>query len=227
MYRAEDKYVCSDAELYLLQARVDAILKTDRNQGSMDGYSVISVYFDDLHDTHLHDTIDGNSVREKYRIRIYNHSLDVIKLEVKSKRYNRVTKKSRMITPMQMQLLLSGKCISDGASLEDAATLFNIAIKERGLRPKVTVAYERKAYVFEPGNVRITFDRNIRASNRIDALGQADLIYDIPRAQNAVLEVKYDEFLPGFIAGLLELGNMQQTSFSKYQICRNVYIGDE
>ena len=34
------------------------------------------------------------------------------------------------------------------------------------------------------------------------------------------LEVKYDEFMPGFITQLLELGNMRQTSYSKYCLAR-------
>ena len=35
-----------------------------------------------------------------------------------------------------------------------------------------------------------------------------------------MLEVKYDEFIPGFLLQLLELGNMQQSAYSKYQLCR-------
>ena len=40
------------------------------------------------------------------------------------------------------------------------------------------VAYERKAYIYEPRNVRITFDRNIRASNQIELFGNKNCIYD-------------------------------------------------
>lgn len=222
MYRVEDKYICNDIDFFLLQTRIAAILEPDDKQYDEEGYSVISVYFDDVFDTHLQDTVDGNSIREKYRIRIYNNSLDVIKLEVKSKCYNRVAKKSRIITPSQMRLLLSGEQIPDTGSLEDPATLFNIAIEERKLCPKVIVAYERKAYVYDAGNVRITFDRNIRSSADVEAFGTPDIRYDMPEEYDAVLEIKYDEFLPEFVAELLELGNMQQTSFSKYRICRNI-----
>lgn len=223
MYRVEDKYSCSTNELFLLQSRIGTALQADSNQYSQDGYSIISIYFDDLYDTHLQDTIDGNSHREKYRIRIYNNSFDTIKLEVKYKQYNRILKKSKSISYADMQLLLSGNPIACNSSLDDPATLFNIAIKESGLRPKVIVAYERKAYVFPSGNVRITFDRNIRSSNSIEHFGNPNLTYDIPEERNSILEVKYNEFLPGFIAQLLELGNMQQTSYSKYRICREVY----
>lgn len=227
MYRVEDKYACSSMDFVLLQSRIGTILKSDDNQIREDGYSVISVYFDDLYDTHLQDTIDGNNIREKYRIRIYDNSLDVIKLEVKYKRYNRVAKKSKNITFEQMQLLLSGRQIPDEGSLDDPAALFNIAMEKRGLHPKVVVAYERKAYVFDAGNVRITFDRNVRASNNIETFGKTGVIYDAPKEYNAVLEVKYDEFLPNFIAGLLELGNMQQLPYSKYRVCRGIYLEGE
>jgi hypothetical protein len=108
--------------------------------------------------------------------------------------------------------------------MDDPATLFNLAIRTGGLRPRVIVAYERKAYVFEPGNTRITFDRNVRASSRIEDFGSADISYDFLNEYENVLEVKYDEFIPDFLLQLLELGNLQQTSYSKYQLCRDVYL---
>lgn len=227
MYRVEDKYACSSMDFALLRSRIGTVLNPDGNQGSKEGYSVISVYFDDLYDTHLRDTVDGNSIREKYRIRIYDNSFDVIKLEVKYKRYNRVAKKSKNITLEQMQSLLSGRAIPDEGTPDDPAALFNIAMANRGLRPKVIVAYERSAYVYDAGNVRITFDKNIRSSNNIEDFGKTGVIYDVPRVYNAVLEIKYDEFLPGFIAGLLELGNMWQLPYSKYRVCRGVYMEGE
>lgn len=227
MYRVEDKYVCSNLDLYLLQSRISTILKPDYNQHNKDGYTIISVYFDDIFDSYLQDTVDGNSFREKYRIRIYNHSFQTIKLEVKSKRYNRVKKKTKSITYDQMQLLLQGNSIPSDQTLDDPATLFNIAIAERKMCPKVIVAYERQAYIFEPGNVRITFDRNIRASSNVAHFGDKSLTYDIPKEYNSVLEVKYDEFLPDFISGLLETGNMQQVSYSKYRLCREVFTKGE
>lgn len=221
MYRVEDKYACNEMEMRIIQARIAAVLKPDRNQESDVGYKVTSVYFDDLFDTHLQDTVDGYAKREKYRIRIYNNLLDAIKLEIKYKQYNRVMKKSEKISIEQMQMLLEGKCISDVKDSEDSPlALFNLAISNRGLRPKVIVEYDRQAYVFDPGNVRITFDRNIRASSQIESFGKDFCCFETVHEQDRVLEVKYDEFFPDFIAQLLETGNMMQTSYSKYKLCR-------
>ncbi len=220
MYRVEDKYNCSAAELITLQSRMEAVLRPDVNEGGPEGYRITSLYFDDFEDSCLRDTEDGVNRRSKYRIRIYNDSLDVIKLEVKTKQDNRIQKRSRSISIADMKRLMNGEDIEDTASGDDPATLFNLAIKTQGLRPRVIVTYERKAYVYEPGNVRITFDRNVRASGRVEAFGEKNISYDFLQECDKVLEVKYDEFIPDFLLQLLELGNMQQSAYSKYQLCR-------
>lgn len=220
MYRVEDKYNCTATDLITLQSRIGAVLRPDENEGGNEGYSITSLYFDDFRDSCLRDTEDGVNRRNKYRIRIYNNALNVIKLEVKSKRDNRILKRSKSISIAEMKRLMNGECIEDDASEKDPATLFNLAIKTQGLRPRVIVSYERKAYVYEPGNVRITFDRNIRAGGRVEEFGQKNISYEFLREYDKVLEVKYDEFIPDFLLQLLELGNMQQTAYSKYQLCR-------
>ncbi|MDE7334060.1 MAG: polyphosphate polymerase domain-containing protein [Lachnospiraceae bacterium] len=226
MYRVENKYVCQKTDLALLQSRLESVLKSDENQKSYSGYTVTSIYFDDLFDSYLNDTIDGNCKREKYRIRIYNHSWEVIKLEVKYKKYNYVMKKTRQISKEQMWSLMAGESVrQSNMSLDNPVILFNLAIKERGLRPRVIVEYDRKAYVFESGNVRITLDRNLRCSRQVDRFGRKEIIFDNIKEANNILEVKYDEFLPGFIAQLLETSHMNQSSYSKYRLCREASEG--
>lgn len=220
MYRVEDKYNCSEMQLVMLQCRMEAALRPDSNEGGPEGYSIVSLYFDDLRDSCLQDTEDGVNWRNKYRIRIYNDSLDVIKLEVKTKQDNRIRKQSKTISRAEMESLMRGERIAEESSFEDPAMLFNLAIKNGGLRPKVIVAYERKAYVYEPGNVRITFDRNVRASSQVENFGQKNISYDFLQEYDKILEVKYDEFIPDFLLQLLEVGNMQQSAYSKYRLCR-------
>ncbi len=223
MYRVEDKYCCTAQDMYQLQHRLDAVLWADSNENTINGYQVISLYFDDLADSCLNAVREGSYSRLKYRIRIYNNSFDRISLEVKEKQGSRIYKKARSITEKEMHQLIQGECISASFSLEDPAFMFNLAIQTKALRPKVIVAYERKAYIYPSGNVRITFDRNIRASSQIAAFGSKKISYDPLREQDAVLEIKYDEFLPEFILQLLEQNSMQQTACSKYRLCRERY----
>ena len=208
--------------MFLLQSRLDCILQKDINQAVGNGYQVTSVYFDDMADTNYQDAEDGNARRVKYRIRIYNNSLRTIKLEVKFKQYNRVLKKTKEIALDELRLLLEGRCIADSRiTCDSPVTLFNLAIKQRGLKPKVIVEYDRMAYIYNPGNVRITFDTNIRSSKKIEDFGKENAVFHYLRDTDRILEVKYDEFMPGFIFQLLELGNMNQVSCSKYRLCRD------
>lgn len=222
MYRVEDKYVLPHTDFFLLRNRIETILSPDSNSND-DGYKISSVYFDDIEDIHLRDTVEGNPVRQKYRIRIYNDSFNVIKLEVKFKQYNRIFKKAQKISVEELRRLINCQTIESPNDLNNARCLFNLAITERGLRPKVIVTYERKAFVYNPGNVRITFDSNLRGSNQIKYFGDKNLVYDYPEGTGTVLEVKYDEFLPKFIAQTLEIDSMWQTANSKYRICREIF----
>lgn len=125
MYRVEDKYGCTDMQLIMLQSRMEAVLKPDINEGGPEGYRITSLYFDDLTDSCLRDTVDGVNRRNKYRIRIYNDSLDVIKLEVKTKRDNRILKRSKTITREQMESLMRGNALRT-ARLRKIRRLFSI-----------------------------------------------------------------------------------------------------
>ncbi len=220
MYRVENKFCCTIQEMYQLQQRLSTVLQADNNENSVEGYRVISLYFDDLTDSCLYAAKEGLGSRRKYRIRIYNDSLDRIKLEVKEKQGNRIFKMSKCITTEEMQKLICGHCIPSSSTMEDPAFLFNMAIQTRALCPKTAIAYERKAYVYNPGNVRITFDQNIRTSRQISGWGIRKLSYTPLPGQNAVLEIKYDEFMPKFILQLLELDSLKQTAYSKYCLCR-------
>ena len=104
--------------------------------------------------------------------------------------------------------------------MQNPVTLFNLALKQDYLMPKIVVEYDRCAYIFDPGNVRITFDRNIRYSKEIDRFIDGKCVYTMLEDINRILEIKYDEMLPGFIAQTLECGNMNQTAYSKYKLTR-------
>jgi len=223
MYRVEDKYDCTVQEMVQLQHRLSMALRADDNEEDAKGYQVASLYFDDLADSCLNATKEGSDRRCKYRIRIYNGSFETIKLEVKEKKGSRIWKKSRRITEGEMRQLICGQCIQAYPAPEDPAFLFNAAIQTRLLRPKVAVAYERKAYIYDPGNVRITFDRSVRASRQVMDFGVREMVYDALPGQDAVLEIKYDELLTKFIQQLLELESIRQTAYSKYQLCRERY----
>lgn len=226
MYRVEDKFSCSEMEMLLLKARLQTILEIDTNQKNKQGYQITSVYFDDYWDSCFYEAMDGVKERYKYRIRIYDDNFDVIKLEIKYKKESRIYKRSQKITFDEMKSFLKGECVIRENEKDDCVSLMNIAVKTKKLEPVVIVEYDRTAFVYEPGNVRITLDSNLRYSTNIeDFVSGKKESYRVVPEMNRVIEVKYDEMLPGVIARVIENGAMIQTSFSKYCICRRMELG--
>lgn len=101
--------------------------------------------------------------------------------------------------------------------------MFAVAILNYGYHPVNIIEYDRTAFTYPIGNVRITFDKNIAASEETNKLFD-DNLQKIPLlpVDNHILEIKHDELIPDFILQLLELGNLQQISFSKYYMGRSI-----
>ena len=90
------------------------------------------------------------------------------------------------------------------------------------LRPRVLVSYTREPYIYPVGNVRVTFDSDIRSSlfHRLEAGKSTPDIAAAESQEQRILEVKYDAFLPEFLSDLLQLNGLRQQAFSKYGACR-------
>ena len=218
MYRTEDKYYLSPAEMDILENKIRTFLRTDENADESGVYHVSSLYFDDYKDGCFRETIDGTPVRKKYRIRIYENSFENAKLEIKEKHYRASRKISSPIEKEEVKALINGELFELNDS-DEARRVFYADYEKRILRPAVIVSYTRSAYIYEPGNVRITFDRNIRASGDFKRFGKKKMIFSNLEGVG-VVEVKYDTFIPTFISKLLETGSMNLVSNSKYVLCR-------
>ena len=223
-YRHELKYLVDERDLFLLNNRLTNIIKTDPN--APDGtYEIRSAYFDDYKDTALNQNLMGVSPRFKYRIRIYNGDHSLIHLEKKIKNHDMTRKESCKLSLEECQRLLNGNY---SISPDDTEFLkqFKAYAAMHLLKPKVIVAYERKAFICPEGNVRITFDRNISSTDEIDMFFETNLPKrPIMESGKHVLEVKYDEFLPKYIKKSLNTDKMDRTTFSKYYLCRKYTTG--
>ena len=220
-YRHELKFLVSDAELELIRYRLKLLMRQDIHQKE-GGYAVRSLYFDDFYDSCMQENENGIDNRRKYRIRIYDGDDTVIKLEKKIKCRGMTRKISREISREDCQTYMSGRapCLNQGSTQLEKELYAEI--KMCGMHPVTVVEYERTAFVEPRGNVRITFDRNISCSENLEHfLDQKILTVPLLPEGNHVMEVKYDELLPDYIAQILELGTLQRTAFSKYYYSRN------
>ena len=218
VFRHEWKHLITWEDMLLLRTRLKAVAKADVH--SVDGkYHIRSLYFDNYADRVLREKIDGVNVREKYRIRYYNGDPSVIFLEKKCKQNGLGYKLQARLSAAEARAITDGNVSWMKDTHDGLITQFYSAICSQGLRPKTIVDYIREPYTYEPGNVRVTLDYDIRTGlNCVDFLNPDCIM--IPAGEEIVLEVKWDEFLPSVIRSVVQLDDARTTSFSKYQACR-------
>lgn len=224
-YRHEFKYLCSYGELMMLKVRLQGLVSLDTHVGESGVYNIRSLYFDDIYDTCYRENEAGTDPREKFRIRIYDHSSERISLELKRKVRGKTQKLSCLLTEEQCRGLMEGEIPVLQEKSPALLRKLCLLMQTRHMRPKVIVEYERVPYVYPHGNVRITMDENISASNRTDRFLERQIpLRPILEAGQHILEVKYDEYLPDGIYRTIQPGNLRQTAFSKYYLCRRYHL---
>ncbi len=228
-YRHEYKFLIDERDRADLFYRIRNLISLDPHVGENGKYWIRSVYFDDWRDSCYFDNEDGINERAKYRIRIYNASDKRITLERKSKKNGMTCKEAAGLTREECDLFLRGTPIPmNDARWEEAPEVlkqFNILILSRGFRAKTIVEYERTPFIYDMGNVRITFDENISSSMDVRHFFERDAMrYPVLQKGQLLMEVKYDEYLPTFIRDNLDTGKLRQISFSKYYLGRKYTV---
>lgn len=225
-YRVENKYLVTDAQLALLAGRLKPVMSQDIHQAG-NFYEIRSLYFDDFQDRCMDENEAGYDQRRKYRIRIYDPHATSAKLEIKEKLAGKTKKTNCAITRSEAQGLMENSLpllLDSRAPLN----LFQLSARCTKMEPKAMIYYERTAFVYPAGNVRITFDRNIMASQDPEDLFRPypQALVPVLPAGLHVLEVKYDEFLPKFLFDRLEIETLTPCAFSKYYLGRLAIRGE-
>lgn len=219
-HRHEWKIEVSGTDLLVLRQRLSCVLKPDPH--AVDGqYLIRSLYFDTPEDKALREKLDGVSRREKFRIRYYNADTSCIHLEKKSKLAGLGRKDMAVLTPEQAQSIVNGELSWMAGSEAPLIVELYSKMRTQRLRPKTIVDYTREPFVYSPGNVRVTLDYNIRTGlSRTDFLNAACPTIPVPDSP-AILEVKWDAFLPDAVRDLVQLPGRRSSAFSKYAACRS------
>lgn len=218
-YRQEIKQLLTPVQTILLQQRIAAILPPDEHSGADESYTIRSVYFDTLEDSAYEEKDAGISEREKIRIRFYDYSSQVIKLERKEKKENLIYKEAVSISKETADAVFAGNydsLLSLHCGLGDY--VYGLGVSS-GLHPAVVVDYVRKAYVYPVGNVRITFDSALRAGRPGIPFWEPGMVSDVLSGQT-ILEIKFNQFLPEHIRMVLESVTGEKIALSKYTLCR-------
>lgn len=218
-FRNECKHYVTEHELIGLRQRLLAVAQRDKYAGENGVYTIKSLYFDNCYDKALREKISGIEKREKFRIRYYNNDTSFIRLEKKSKISGMCLKQSAKLSYEQVISIINGDTQWMQYADDELICELWAKMQYQLLRPKNVVVYDREAFIYPPGNVRVTIDSNIRgseiASNFFSKYDTSLKLFTMK-----ILEVKWDEFLPQIIRDIVQLNNVKTSSFSKYVAIR-------
>ncbi len=217
--RHELKHYINYADVLQLRSRLPFVANIDENAADERVYQVKSLYFDNYNDKVLKEKIDGVNGREKFRLRLYNDNTSFIRLEKKSKKGTICFKESTTLSEEECRRLLDGDFDVLKEKKDPLCLELYTKIHYQQLRAKNIVIYKREAYVYPVGNVRVTIDYDIRTSSNIHDFLVSEAA-TIPISGVYILEVKYDNFLPEIIRGMVSLSSRRSTAFSKYAATR-------
>ncbi len=214
--RQEFKYFISNNEIHTLRNSLEKFMKIDENANKKRFYTVTSLYFDTPYENHLNEKVDGIISREKFRIRKYSTS-KIIKFESKKKIENVIEKKSEIININVLKNLLKEKYKFSGINKSEFLKKSFIKLKSDGFKAKNIVEYDREAYYLPYGNIRITFDLNLRTYNSDVNFSKISNSYIriFPSDVN-ILEVKFSLPLPDYLKNLLSRTVATRCAISKF-----------
>ena len=144
----------------------------------------------------------------------------MIRLEKKSRRNGLGSKVSAPLSPQEAQSIMDGtRGWMAGCGRPLVEELYH-KMAVQGLRPKTIVDYTREAFVYAPGSVRVTLDHHLRTGLQCVDFLNPDCVTVPAGDASAVLEVKWDTFLPDLIRDAVQLAGRRTAPFSKYAACR-------
>lgn len=223
-YRHEYKYLISRRSAELLKLRLPHVMQRDSHAGETGQYTIRSLYFDDLAFGAFDEKVSGVDNRTKFRIRCYNYEDKIFKLEKKEKKGHLTRKTAQKVTRadvVAMQQDPRQRCPDSHAELTEELRLLCV---DKGARPVVLVDYDRTPFVSVYGNTRITLDENLRTlPYTADIFAPAGPAVPVMEPDQVILEVKFDDFLPGHLAACLADIPKAPMAISKFAMCLNLF----
>lgn len=216
----ETKYVLKNSQALQVKAWLESNFPQDAEYPEA---IVSSIYFDTYHLNLLHEKINSDHVKSKYRIRWYEDPVtrvksDVCFFEFKHKvgerRFKRRIKHPNVFSEMSLE------SFSDFSSFNELR--LHDGILQRHIFPSFVVSYTRKRFIVPKTNLRICIDYNIHCP-------KSNLILMKRRPQSrfltsCVFELKGETaILPKELYEIEKMGG-KKNAFSKYERCYSELI---
>ncbi len=187
-------------------------------------YTICNVYFDTGDYELIRRSLDKPVYKEKFRIRSYGtpKGEDTVFAELKKKYGGIVYKRRVAATAKRLQAFLEkGDRLAGDSQIQGEIRYF---LGRYHPEPKVFLAYDRTAFTGEKGDLRVTFDENLRYRTEgldLQAGEQGEAVLTEPCI---VMEVKTGGAVPLWLARMFCQQGIFPASFSKYGICYKRHI---
>lgn len=222
-YRHEIKILLNPLQhKYALQL-LGPLMKQDCHAGALGFYTVRSLYFDTCFNESYNTKAFGLLKRHKIRLRTYDIRSGFCKLEIKNRQSAGIYKETSSLSALQAQQLIDGDPAFLLSLPDPAARKVYALFHQEPWQPAVLIDYEREPFILPFSEIRVTFDCNIRASK--DSSGffaSGGYFTPLFPGGEAVLEIKYNHFLPPHIKEALSSIGGLPMSVSKYCLSRNL-----
>lgn len=221
--RRELKYPIGEVDYIRLEKLFAKVLTPDKNNKES-GYKIRSLYFDSINNEDYYAKMNGEEVRKKIRLRIYDTKTDSVKLEIKRKiNINQIKETVTISKEDAIKLINLDYSVLLKYDNTTAKSIYNIMTIGQ-YRPVVLVDYYRKAFIHQENNIRVTLDSDIRSNEfEFDMFSDDIAMLPIVNYYNALLEVKFDGELFCWISQALTDLDTTNRSMSKYCSSRNFY----
>lgn len=220
--RQEEKYALNFQEAIQFQHCFSQLLMPDpySKNGS---YMVRSLYFDTVDDRDFFDKLTEQNLRRKIRLRLYSPEDRTVKLEMKQKNGIYQHKRSLTLSREDALVLIDGQFSVLLNYPENFAAELYCLMNTECYRPKSIVEYQRRAFMPQETNTRLTFDSGISATESSFDLFSSNLpLYPVSDLDKVTFEVKYDGFMLSYIKDIISTVDRRSLSSSKYCLSRSV-----
>lgn len=222
-FRHEYKFLISPEATQLLKLRLPHFMQRDPHAGARGQYTIRSLYFDDLDFGAFNEKVSGIDNRTKYRIRIYDYSDTLFRLEKKEKKGHLTRKTGQTISLSDVLTLQKGGSARYPEHPEGLTEELRLLCMGKGAQPVVLVDYDRTPFVCASGNTRITLDENLRTiPYGKDIFASHHAMIPVLEPDQVILEVKFDDFLPGYLGECLGDIPKIPMAVSKFAMCLNL-----
>lgn len=194
---------------------------------------ICSIYYDTEDFQLIRDSLEKPIYKEKFRLRSYGIPDDngEVFLEIKKKYKGKVYKRRVEMPLYDARHYLEDHNKPENKQLEDSQIFHEIDwfLRKYNVSPKAYIAYDRLSYVGnEDAQLRITFDRNIRYRTKMLDMKYGDFGSLIDQKNPTIMEIKFQNAVPLWLADVLNSLRIFPTSFSKYgQVYRMALLNND